>query len=145
MCPVAVANEMSGLRDRVLRKKHSQSRIADAFISNPSPGAGNEDQGSHHTSHEWIDQLGPGGGNSGNVRLDGWSIAGPLERAWYDGLYDRQARRPSPKGVPLAEAGLYRRAFRTDEWQKQALYETDQSANQSRVFGLHLGSSSNRT
>jgi len=56
MCPVAVTNEMSGLRDRVLRKKHSQSSIADACISDPSLGAGTED----HGSHEWIDQLDPG-------------------------------------------------------------------------------------
>ena len=76
--------------------------------------------------------------------MSDWT-AGRWNERGYDGLYDRQARRPSPKGVPLAEAGLYRRAFRTDEWQKQALYETDQTANQSRIFGLHLGSSSNRT
>jgi hypothetical protein len=62
---VVVANEMSGLRDKVLRKKRSQSSIADAYISNASPGAENKDQESHHTSHDWINQLESGGGNPG--------------------------------------------------------------------------------
>ena len=67
MCPVAVANEMSGLKGRVGKMDHSQRRLASALISGPSIGAGNEDQGSHRTSDGGINQLDAGGRDLGNV------------------------------------------------------------------------------
>jgi len=46
---------------------HSQRRIANALISSPSLTAGNENQGSHYTSHERNHPLDSGGGDFGNV------------------------------------------------------------------------------
>src|SRR5688572_17885774 len=95
MCPVAVANEMSGLRDRIGRMKHSQRRIADAFISGPSLGAGDEDQGSHYTSDEWGDQLDPGGGDFGDV--------GPATEAVAEKVGHARLRRALRPAIPTPE------------------------------------------
>src|SRR5260370_28460563 len=58
MCPVAVANEMSGLKGRVEVTSHPQWRLkVDAVISGPSFGAGDEDQGSDYASDERADPL----------------------------------------------------------------------------------------
>src|SRR6266568_7685824 len=58
ICPVVVANEMSGLKGRVEVTSHPQWRLkVDAVISGPSFGAGDEDQGSDHASDERADQL----------------------------------------------------------------------------------------
>src|SRR5437773_2972574 len=62
ICPVLVANEMSGLKGRVGVRSHPHRRLkADAVISGPSFGTGNEDQGSHHTSDEWTVHMEPSG------------------------------------------------------------------------------------
>jgi hypothetical protein len=69
MCPVLVANEMSGPNGRVEVTSHPYWRLAmDGGISGPSFGAGNENQGSHHTSDERTDQLVAGGRNYRNQR-----------------------------------------------------------------------------
>ncbi len=48
MCPVSVANEMSGLKGRVEVMSHPNWRLrVDAVISGPSFGTGNENQGSN--------------------------------------------------------------------------------------------------
>src|SRR5213594_630280 len=61
ICPVVVANEMSGLKGRVGVGSDPHWRLTvDAVISGPSFGTGNEDQGSHHTSDEWTVHMGPG-------------------------------------------------------------------------------------
>src|SRR5438094_5229774 len=58
ICPVFVANEMSGLKGRVGVRSQPHWRLkGDAAISGPSFGTGNEDQGSDHTSDEWTNQL----------------------------------------------------------------------------------------
>src|SRR5678810_165194 len=68
MCPVSVANEMSGLRGRVEVMSHPNWRLkVDAVISGPSFGAGNEDQRSDHAGDQWKNQLDTGGRNSGDV------------------------------------------------------------------------------
>ena len=68
MCPVSVANEVSGLKGRVEVMSHPHGRLrVDAVISGPSFGAGNEDQRSHHTGDQWKDQLDPGGRDLGDV------------------------------------------------------------------------------
>ena len=68
MCPVVVANEMSGLKGRVGVGSHPHWRLkVDAVISGPSFGAGNEDQRSHHTGHQRKDQLDSGRRDSGDV------------------------------------------------------------------------------
>src|SRR6266481_9606750 len=68
MCPVCVANEMSGLKGRVEVMSHPHWRLTvDAVISGPSFGAGNEDQRSDHAGDQWKDQLDSGGRNSGDV------------------------------------------------------------------------------
>src|ERR1051325_5021169 len=82
MCPVAVANEMSGLKGRVRKIEHSQRRLASALISGPSFGVGHEDQGSHHTSHERENQLDPGCRDPGNVGPAVATVEKPLERVW---------------------------------------------------------------
>ncbi len=62
ICPVLVANEMSGLKGRVEVMSHPQWRLRmDAVISGPSFGTGDEDQRSDHESDEWTDQLVAGG------------------------------------------------------------------------------------
>ncbi len=56
MCPVVVANEMSGLKGRVGVGSHPHWRLkVDAVISGPSFGAGNEDQRSHYKGDQWKD------------------------------------------------------------------------------------------
>ena len=82
MCPVAVANEMSGLKGRVGKMEHSQRRLASALISGPSFGAGNEDQGSHRTSDERKNQLDPGRRDPGNVGPAVEAAEKPVEQAW---------------------------------------------------------------
>jgi hypothetical protein len=68
ICPVSVANEVSGLKGRVEVMSHPQGRLrVDAVISGPSFGAGNEDQRSDHAGDQWEDQLDPGGGDFGDV------------------------------------------------------------------------------
>jgi hypothetical protein len=68
MCPVAVANEMSGLKGRAKVMSHPYWRLRmDAVISGPSFGAGDEDQRSDHASDQWKNQLDPGCGDFGNV------------------------------------------------------------------------------
>src|SRR5438094_8475039 len=53
---------MSGLKGRVGVRSHPYRRLkADAVISGPSFGTGNEDQGSHHTSDEWTVHMEPSG------------------------------------------------------------------------------------
>ena len=53
MCPVSVANEMSGLKSRVELMSHPNWRLEmDAVISGLSFGAGDEDMRSDHTSDE---------------------------------------------------------------------------------------------
>src|SRR6266581_839836 len=60
ICPVLVANEMSGLKGRVGVRSHPHWRLkVDAVISGPSFGTGNEDQGSHYASDEWTVHLDP--------------------------------------------------------------------------------------
>src|SRR5436190_23928259 len=68
MCPVSVANEMSGLRGRgeVTSTPNRRLRM-DGVISGPSFGAGHEDQRSNHTSDQRKDQLDPGCGDLGDV------------------------------------------------------------------------------
>src|SRR6185503_5933081 len=82
MCPVVVASEMSGLRGRVGKMEHSQRRQASGLISGPSFGAGDEDQGSHHTSEERKNQLDPGGRDFGNVGPAVEGVEKPVEQAW---------------------------------------------------------------
>src|SRR5438445_12136947 len=58
ICPVSVANEMSGLKGRVELMSHPNWRLGmDAVISGSSFGAGHEDTRSDHTSDERKDQL----------------------------------------------------------------------------------------
>ena len=57
MCPVVIANEVSGLKRRGGRIEHSQRREANAVVSGPSFGAGAE-RG---------DQLDPGGRDCGDI------------------------------------------------------------------------------
>src|SRR5258708_39518859 len=58
MCPVSVANEMSGLKGRVEVMSRPHWRlVVDAVISGPSFGTGNEDQRSHHTGDQWKNGL----------------------------------------------------------------------------------------
>ena len=69
MCPVAVANEMSGLKGRVEVMSHPQWRLRrDAVISAPSFGTGDENQRSHYASDEWADQLDASGRDHWNKR-----------------------------------------------------------------------------
>src|SRR5712692_3763467 len=68
MCPVSVANDLSGLKGRVEVMSHPNRRLRmDAVISGPSFGAGNEDQRSDHAGDQWKDQLDTGGRNFGHV------------------------------------------------------------------------------
>jgi len=60
ICPVAVANEMSGLKGRVEVASYPQRLKVDAVISGPSFGAGHENQRSDQPCDEWINQLDPG-------------------------------------------------------------------------------------
>ena len=62
ICPVLVANEMSGLKGRAEVRSHPNWRLEmDAVISGPSFGAGDENQGSDYASDERSDQLAAGG------------------------------------------------------------------------------------
>src|SRR5687767_1482621 len=83
MCPVAVANEMSGLKGRVELMSHPNWRLEmDAVISGPSFGAGNEDQRSHHTGDQRKDQLDTGGRDFGDVGPAIAAMAEQLEQVW---------------------------------------------------------------
>ena len=62
MCPVVVANEVSGPEEAgVWIRMHSQRRKANAIVSGPDTGAGHEDQGSDYAGNERTDQLDAGG------------------------------------------------------------------------------------
>jgi len=64
MCPVSVANEMSGLKGRAEVMSHPKWRLGmDAVISGPSFGAGNEDTRCDNAGDEREDQLAGGGGD----------------------------------------------------------------------------------
>ena len=69
ICPVEVANEMSGPDGaRMGMRMHSQRREANAgALPGSGPETGHEDQGSDQPSDEWTDQLDPGGGDPGHV------------------------------------------------------------------------------
>src|SRR5207249_5978544 len=56
-CPVAVANEMSGLRVGAEIKGHLMRRCGDVTLSGPSTGAGNEDTGSDFAGSQWEDSV----------------------------------------------------------------------------------------
>jgi hypothetical protein len=57
ICPVFVANEMSGLKGRAEVVWKPQRFKVDGAISGPSFGAGNEDTGSDNTGDERKDHL----------------------------------------------------------------------------------------
>src|SRR5262245_44150183 len=118
MCPAAVANEMSGLKGRAKRMEHPKGRM-DALISGPSFGAGNEDQGSRHTGYEWIDQLDPGGGNSGDVGPTTAALAEAVGQArlrWAVGSSDATAesKTGAPGGCGKGADALSRSIFRSE-------------------------------
>ena len=56
-CPVAVANEMSGLRVGAEIKGHLMRRCDDVTLSGPSTGAGHEDTGSDFAGSQWEDSV----------------------------------------------------------------------------------------
>ena len=66
MCPVYVANEMSGLKGRVRENAFAEEDVASACLSGPSFGTGNENQGCIHTGDGRNDQLDSSGPNPGN-------------------------------------------------------------------------------
>jgi hypothetical protein len=68
ICPVAVANEMSGLKGRVEVASYPQRLRVDAVISGPSFGAGHENQRSDQPGDERRNQLDPGVGNHRHQR-----------------------------------------------------------------------------
>ena len=112
ICPVFVANEMSGLKSKARIREHSQRRMADALIPGPSFGTGNEDQRSFNSSDEWTDHLDAGADIIGitDRSMRRWRVR--LEQDGYDGLYDRRKRRPSPKRVALATVEKVLRLYR---------------------------------
>src|SRR5438876_12041794 len=87
ICPVLVANEMSGLKGRVGVRSHPQRRLkADAVISGPSFGTGNEDQGSHHTSDEWTVHMEPSGRDHRHHGSEHAAVAKAIEHGRLRGL-----------------------------------------------------------
>ena len=82
ICPVLVANEMSGLKGRVEVMSHPNWRLGmDAVISGPSFGAGNEDTRSHNAGDERKDQLAGGGGDHRDNRQEHAAMAKAVGRA----------------------------------------------------------------
>src|SRR5206468_7134481 len=65
-CPVAVANEVSGLRVWAEIKGHLMRRYEDAALSGPSTGAGNEDTGSDFAGSQWKDFVDASGRDFGD-------------------------------------------------------------------------------
>src|SRR5919198_3577506 len=81
ICPVVVANEMSGLKGRVGVRSHPHWRLkVDAVISGPSFGTGNEDQGSHHASDGRTNYMATGGRDHRNQRSEYAAVAQTTEQ-----------------------------------------------------------------
>jgi len=81
ICPVFVANEMSGLKGREEVMSHPNRRLrVDAVISGPSFGAGHEDTRSNHAGDERKDQLAAGGRDHRDNGPKHEAVAGAVER-----------------------------------------------------------------
>src|SRR5205814_119317 len=76
-------NEMSCLKGRVevMSRPHWRLEV-DAVISGPSFGAGNEDQGSHHTGDQRKNQLDPGSRDFRDVRPAIEAMAEQVGQVW---------------------------------------------------------------
>src|SRR5258706_5095149 len=101
MCPVSVANEMSGLKGRVEVMSRPHWRlVVDGVISGPSFGTGNENQRSHHTGDQWKNQLDPGGRDFRDVGPTIKALAEQLGQVWLRGT----VRPPNPAAESEASA-----------------------------------------
>src|SRR5436853_5348110 len=115
MCPVAVANEMSGLKGRVRRIVHSQRRwrmpLYPARALERAMKISEVITRAISGKINWIQAAEILGMSDRQLRRG----RGNWDKYGYGGLFDRRTKRPSPKRVPMADVErglrLYRKKY----------------------------------
>ena len=101
ICPLKIANELSGLTARSGIESRRERSVNDGAIPSSGSGASNEDPGSDIASGEWTDSLAACGGDHRDLGPEYEAVAKTIRGARVRRLFDRRTQSPSPKRVPL--------------------------------------------